>query len=85
MRSPAGSHPETTTIKVSRALRDRLQEGAASGRTTLAGAIEELLRTAARAERFDRMRAERAGSAPAEAHDGLLEQTALDDLGRVGG
>lgn len=47
----------------------------------MAGVIEQLLRTAARAERFERLRAERAASAGADLeHDGALEHAALNDL-----
>lgn len=72
---------DATTIKVSKDLRDRLQDRATREHISMAGVIEQLLRTAARAERFERLRAERAAGAGADLeHDGALEHAALNDL-----
>jgi len=64
-----------TTIKVPSELRDKLNAEARSRDTTVAGVIEHLIAERDRAERFRRMRAERAALTPSQRAELAAEYT----------
>ncbi|HBS73441.1 MAG: hypothetical protein CMF56_02190 [Leifsonia sp.] len=67
-----------TTIKVPGELRDKLNAEARSRGTTVAGVIEHLIAERDRAERFRRMRAERAALAPSQRAELVTEYTDVE-------
>lgn len=82
---------EVTTIKLPKALRDRLQARAQESGSSMASVVESLLEADLRARRFALIRAERLVSPPDDADERArddVEQSAVadladaDDLGR---